>query len=63
MANIGEKAISILSGNLNSGLSYLITTVNEMYKIWNSKCRFAPNLTLSHLFVVVFLETKIRQKE
>ena len=27
MANIGEKAISILAGNLNSGLSYLITTV------------------------------------
>ena len=28
MANIWEKAISILAGNLNSGLSYLITTVN-----------------------------------
>ena len=27
MANIGEKAISILAGNSNSGLSYLITTV------------------------------------
>ena len=27
MANIWEKAISILVGNLNSGLSYLITTV------------------------------------
>ena len=27
MANIREKAISILAGNLNSGLSYLITTV------------------------------------
>ena len=27
MANIWEKAISILAGNLNSGLSYLITTV------------------------------------
>ena len=26
MANIWEKDISILSGNLNSGLSYLITT-------------------------------------
>jgi hypothetical protein len=27
MANIWEKAISILAGNLNSGLSYLIITV------------------------------------
>ena len=27
MANIGEKAISILTGNLNLGRSYLITTV------------------------------------
>ena len=27
MANIWEKAISILVGNLNSGPSYLITTV------------------------------------
>ena len=29
MANIWEKAKSILAGNLNSGLSYLITTVTE----------------------------------
>ena len=28
MANIGEKVISILAGYLNSGLSYLITTVS-----------------------------------
>ena len=27
MASIGEKAISILAGNLNSGRSYLITAV------------------------------------
>ena len=27
MTNNGEKAISNLAGNLNSGLSYLITTV------------------------------------
>ena len=27
MANIRDIAISILAGNLNSGLSYLITTV------------------------------------
>ena len=30
MANIGEKAISILAGNSNSGLSYLITTVTSI---------------------------------
>ena len=29
MANIQEKAISILAGNLDSGLSYLITTVSS----------------------------------
>ena len=29
MANIWEKYISILAGNLNSGLSYLITTVQS----------------------------------
>ena len=29
MANIWEKAISILSGNLNLGNSYLITTVPD----------------------------------
>ena len=34
MANIWEKAISILAGNLNSGLSYLITTVTIAK--WNS---------------------------
>ena len=27
MANIGEKAISILAGNSNSSLSYLNTTI------------------------------------
>ena len=32
MANISEKDISILAGNLNSGLSYLITTVTQVYK-------------------------------
>ena len=29
MANNWEKAVSILAGNLNSGLSYLITTVQR----------------------------------
>ena len=31
MANICEKAISILAGNLNSGRSYLITAVTNFY--------------------------------
>ena len=31
MANIWEKAISILAGNLNLGRSYLITTVVKIY--------------------------------
>ena len=30
MANIWEKAVSILGGKLNSGLSYLITTVRKL---------------------------------
>ena len=29
MANISEKAISILAGNLNSGRSYLLTAVQK----------------------------------
>ena len=32
MAGIGEKAISILAGNLNSGRSYLITAVPGLKK-------------------------------
>ena len=32
MANIGEKAISILARNLNSGRSYLITAVHKSLK-------------------------------
>ena len=31
MANVWEKAISILAGNLNAGLSYLITTVTFIW--------------------------------
>ena len=31
MANVWEKAKSILAGNLNSGLSYLITTVKRVH--------------------------------
>ena len=35
MANIGENAISILAGNLNSGRSYLITAV--FLHFWQSR--------------------------
>ena len=43
MTNIWEKAFSILSGSLNSGLSYLTTTVlgdifSSFTKIWISSC-------------------------
>ena len=34
MANIWEKAISILAGNLNLGLSYLITAVCALGKCY-----------------------------
>ena len=34
MASIWEKAISILAGNLNSGLSYLITAVYALGKCY-----------------------------
>ena len=33
MAKIWEKAVLILAGNLNSGLSYLITTVICTYLV------------------------------
>ena len=38
MANIWEKAISILAGNLNLGRSYLITTVNPTFVQFFSFC-------------------------
>ena len=38
MANIWEKAISILAGNLNLGCSYLITTVSFYNRlVWQGK--------------------------
>ena len=36
MANIWDIAISILAGNLNSGLSYLITTVTKVASVFQS---------------------------
>ena len=36
MANIWEKASSILAGNLNPGLSYLITTVKRHASFMNT---------------------------
>ena len=35
MAKIWGKAVLILAGNLNSGLSYLITTVPVSYEIYD----------------------------
>ena len=61
MASIWEKAISILAGNLNSGRSYLITTVNLLFGMdftfffWvNSGQSFLHN-QLSYFFIVVLL--------
>ena len=39
MANIWEQAISIFAGNLNSGLSYLITTVISYRRNGRSLCK------------------------
>ena len=46
MANIWEKAVPILAGNLNSGLSYLITTVSRIqhHEAW--KCNKRNKLFL-----------------
>ena len=51
MANIWIKAISILAGNLNSGLSYLITTVtfptiNDFNRYNESNLVFGQNCKL-----------------
>ena len=49
MANVWEKAIPILAGNLNLGLSYLITTVIictkwEIHRIMiSSECKQKKN--------------------
>ena len=45
MANIGEKVISICVGNLNSGLSYLITAVSEMI-FFKASLLFESNLKI-----------------
>ena len=45
MANISEKAISILAGNLNSDLSYFITTVSiTLATTWPSSSEIEWNL-------------------
>ena len=65
MANIWEKAILILAGNLNLGLSYLITTVQsslwfELLHIVQiiihiSDWRFFKLLSLQNVFLVLLL--------
>ena len=51
MANVREKAISISAGNLNSGLSYLITTVFQE-SIWCNVARILESKILAWVFVL-----------
>ena len=53
MANIWEKAISILAGNLNSGLSYLFTTVHKIMQT-QFQTHFGPIVSLRGRFSSVF---------
>ena len=58
MASIGEKASSILAGNLNSGSSYLITAVPEIVSpncdpvACLNTCASSPNS-----LIIVYAET------
>ena len=49
MTNIGEKAISILAENWNSGLSYLITTVSKRMSFLCTKNSSTINILLPDL--------------
>ena len=55
MAKIWEKAISILAGNLNSGLSYLITAVLTSCLSGSAVVltSYSPSLTLRIVFTVL----------
>ena len=50
MANIWEKAITILAGDLNSGLSYLITAVQKKSLIWSKNANFKLKFYFCFLF-------------
>ena len=49
MANIWEKGISILAGNLNLGHSNLITTVNNQAMSVTNNFNHQTNLTLNKI--------------
>ena len=51
MANIWEKAISILAGNLNLGRSYLITTVSTCKR----RNRFFPSTATNNSFISLYI--------
>ena len=55
MANIGEKANSILKGNLNSGIGYLITTVLKNQGIESAIFR-SQGVCVSTFFLLFFFK-------
>ena len=67
MATIGEKAISILAGNLNSGRSYLITAVPkieicpEYFLVKNSQKQPQCTLKLDNLGLQTQTQTWFRK--
>ena len=66
MANILEKAISILPGNLNSGLGYLIKTVNNWFLTSFLICFFQelPTEVLEEKTALIrHLQTQLRNEE
>ena len=50
--NIGEKAVSILAGNSNSGLSYLITTVTTCVLQTSKNSAKLMILYIQHLHIL-----------
>jgi hypothetical protein len=55
MANIWEKAISILAGNLNTGFSYLITTVRLHHRLSKFDRSVFVNLKAISYFFGIFM--------
>ena len=62
MANIWEKAISTLAGNLNSGLSYLITTVKMFFKKHDSPLIQGAKLTEKSTYAKTSFQILIKIK-
>ena len=63
MANIWEKAISILAGNLNSGRSYHITTVLCVWKLYTRERNISHQLFNLIFFCNVFAGQQVSQNE